>query len=286
MLKFIVTDLDNTLLDDNHALPQSSADLIKEAMTCGVTIALATGRSFASASGIAAKLGSDTPVICYNGSLVKTLDGLQTIFSAFVDPEVCRGVVDFACRNNVYIQMYEDDVIVVERLKWECHPDPDIEYAGYREVDDFSKMTGILTPKILLAATCHDVPELQQKLEKEFGDRAFFTQSESYLIEIMPKGVNKGAALDILAKHLGFQRNEIMALGDNTNDMLLLQHAGLGVAVANSVPALKEIADYVCTGERSLGFNEALERFVLKNFCITRLRDSKDLSLKMKGVRI
>ena len=62
---------------------------------------------------------------------------------------------------------------------------------------------------------------------------------------------------------MGIRREEVMALGDNTNDMHLLQAAGLAVAVGNAVPSLKEYADYVCEGERSDGFREALEKFVL-----------------------
>ena len=63
---------------------------------------------------------------------------------------------------------------------------------------------------------------------------------------------------------LGVTKEETMALGDNTNDALLLEHAGLAVSVANGVPSLKAISDYVCEAERSEGFDEAVRRFVLE----------------------
>ncbi len=262
-VKLIVTDLDNTLLNSEHIVPKSSVELIKKVTDQGVTVAVATGRSFASAAGVAKDIGSTCPAICYNGAQIKAFDGNPPIFSSFVPSEVQRGITEFVKARGLYMQIYDNDEIVVEKLKPECHPDPDLKYASYRETGDIDELSRIKTPKLLIAAKPAEIPSLQAELEAIYGDKAYFAQSEAHLIEVMEKGVNKGAALDTLAKRLGIKKHEIIAVGDNTNDAMLLSHAGFSVAVANAVDSLKETADYICKGERSEGFNEALRKFVL-----------------------
>ena len=141
---------------------------------------------------------------------------------------------------------------------------PDLDYAGYREVGDFREAGYFDTPKILLAAEPARIPVIQSRLEALYGCRAYFAQSESHLVEVMNKGCDKGSALRRLREILGLKKEEVMGCGDNTNDLPLLLESGTAVAVANSVPELKAAATYVCEGERSDGFNEAVKKFVLE----------------------
>ena len=263
MIRLIATDLDNTLLNREGQIEDSSVALVEECAAHGVVTAVATGRSFRSAKAAAHRLGQNTPVICYNGCLIRESGG-ETLFAACVDREVQRGIIDFAHEHGLYLVMYDNDEIVVERLRLECHNDPDLRFTTYREIGDFSRIELFDSPKLMLAADPEKVPALQAELEERYEGQAYFAQSEAHLIEIMPYGVNKGAALDLLMERLGVTKEETMALGDNTNDALLLEHAGLAVSVANGVPSLKAISDYVCEGERNEGFDEAIRKFVLE----------------------
>ena len=269
VIKLIATDLDNTLLDRGGNVTDECVSAIRRAQDKGVRFAVATGRSYRSAKAVTESIGGSGYAICYNGSQIRRIENDSMFFSARVSDEVARGVVDIARENGYYLQMYDNDVIVVEKLRLDMHPDPDLKFTEHREIGDFETLFDaeghltIETPKILLATDPEAVPEIQKGLEERFAGKAYFAQSESHLIEIMPFGINKGGALDMMAAEFGLSRDEIMALGDNTNDRLLLEHAGLAVAVANAVPSLKEVADYVCEGERDKGFCEALEKFVL-----------------------
>ena len=245
MIRLIATDLDNTLLNKDGRVPRKTVSALAKAEKKGVVVTVATGRSFASARGVAEMIGGNGLAICYNGSQIRRLaDGL-VLYSGCVDKDVQRGIIEFVHERGLYLQMYDRDEIVVETLRLDKHNDPDLHFASHREVG----------PK--------EVPALQAELEEMFEGRIFCAQSEPHLIEIMPASVNKGTALVALCLEMGIRREEVMALGDNTNDMHLLQAAGLAVAVGNAVPALKEYADYVCEGKRSAGFREALEKFVL-----------------------
>ena len=263
MIKLIATDLDNTLLDKDGSVPPETVAALAKAEEKGVTVTVATGRSFASARGVAEMIGGNGLAICYNGSQIRRLADGMVLYSGCVDKDVQQGIIEFVHERGLYLQMYDNDEIVVETLRLDKHNDPDLKFASHREVGDFLKEPLFGTPKMMIAADPAEVPALQAELEEMFAGRIFCAQSEPHLIEIMPAAVNKGTALAALCQEMGIRREEIMALGDNTNDMHLLQAAGLAIAVANAVPRLQEYADYVCKGERSEGFREAIEKFIL-----------------------
>ena len=262
MIKLIATDLDNTLLDKSSRIPDDTLAVIHEVVNSGVLVAVATGRSFHSANHVADLISPDAPVICYNGSLIKDASD-NILYEAYVDFDLVREIVSWAHEKDVYVQLYDDDVIVVETLRTDRHPDPDLKFTEYREVGDLLAVEPFRTPKMLLAAPPERIPGLQAELEERYRGFLFFAQSDSHLIEVMPSGVDKGAALRRLAEIEGVDISETMALGDNTNYILLLKASGFAVAVNNAVPQLKAIADYVCDGERSEGVSEAMKKFVL-----------------------
>ncbi|MBQ3390756.1 MAG: HAD family phosphatase [Firmicutes bacterium] len=263
MIRLIATDLDNTLLNKESKVPEETVRLLERAAEKGVKVAVATGRSFASAKAIADQLGQPSPAICYNGAAVIDTATGEPYFMDCLAPDLVRDILAFARESDLYVQLYDKDEIVVEKLRLDRHPDPDLDYAGYREVGDFREIELFGTPKILLAAPPERIPGIQSKLEALYGRRAYFAQSESHLVEVMNKGCDKGSALKRLREILGLSKEEVMGCGDNTNDLPLLLESGTAVAVANSVPELKAAATYVCRGERSEGFNEAVKKFVL-----------------------
>lgn len=261
MYKLIVTDLDNTLLDERGEVPEATLKVCRTLAEKKVEIAVATGRSYASAKAIAERIHSQMPMICYNGAEIVDQEG-TSLYASNVSRDVQEEVVDFVLDRGLYLQVYDQGEIVVEKLDLKAHPDPDLKYASYRETHSLWALGKIKTPKLLIAGPPEKIPGLQRELEKKLGYRVYIAQSEAHLIEIMDKEANKGRALKILADKMGFVREDVMALGDNTNDILLLQAAGLGVAVGNGVKDLKVIADYICEHDRSYGFNEAVEKFI------------------------
>ena len=262
MIKLIATDLDHTLLDKEGLVPEETKQLLVKAVDNGTFFAISTGRSIKSAQGVAESIGAAYLAICYNGALVlDPVNGVK-IYENYLEEDVVRDVVRFAHENDLYIQMYDEGTIVVEKLRLDRHPDPDLRYADYREVGDFLEYPFFKTPKILLACEPERVPVEQAKLEELYGDRVYMAQSDAHLIEIVTEGIDKGIALEHLAGYLGCSKDEIIAFGDNTNDLPLLLAAGTAVAVANAVPSLKEHADYIAGAERSEGFREGLLHYM------------------------
>ena len=115
----------------------------------------------------------------------------------------------------------------------------------------------------MIVAPPGSVPGYIEELNEFLEGGAYLAQSQPYLIEIMPENINKAHSLKLLCDHLNIFRDEVMACGDNTNDLEMVEWAGLGVAVANAVPELKAKADYAAESERSEGVAEAVRKFVL-----------------------
>lgn len=264
MIKLIATDLDNTLLDQWGKIPESTAALLHRAAEKGVLTAVATGRCYPSALEAARTIGARTPVICYNGSLIKWGDTGEVLAKSYIQPETIRLVSEFCHANGLYLQCYDyDDVIICEQDCQGLRVDPDLAVVGFREIGDYRTFPDLHpTPKMLIVEQPEKVADRLLELESVFPGLSF-CQSQPWLIEVMPKEAGKGKALEQLAKLMGVAQTEVMALGDNTNDLPMIRWAGCGVVVANGVPAAKAEADYVCQKERSEGVEEALKKFVL-----------------------
>lgn len=262
MFRLIATDLDHTLLNKEGLVPEETKEYIRKATDMGVVFAISTGRSIKSARGVADSVGAAYMAICYNGALVLDPMNGVTIYENHLEEDLVRGIVEYAHEHDLYIQMYDEGTIVVEKLRLDRHPDPDLRYADYREVGDLLEYPFFKTPKILLACEPERVPKEQAALEELYGERVYMAQSDAHLIEVVSEGVDKGIALENLAGYLGFRKDEIIAFGDNTNDLPLLKTAGTSVAVANAVPQVKEWATFVAKGERSEGFTEALLHYM------------------------
>ena len=128
MIKLIATDLDNTLLDQSGQIPESTAALLRQAAQKGVLTAVATGRCYPSAKGAAAVIGAQTPIICYNGSLIKRGDTGEVLAQTYIEPDQIRAVSEFCHQNDLYLQLYDyDDVILCEQDCEGLRVDPDVK---------------------------------------------------------------------------------------------------------------------------------------------------------------
>lgn len=262
MIKLIALDLDNTLLEKDLTIAKDTTFLLRKCAEKGITIVIATGRLYYSAAKYAKEIGPATKILCYNGCLVTEADGAP-IFKAELKPEMMRKVADFAKKHGLYSQFYLDHKILVEKVTEGTTIDPDLANTEAVEVGSFDHYDFSPSPKAMIVAKSEDVPMYLKMLKEELGTDAYIAQSQPYLIEIMPKGINKAHSLELLCEDLGITKEEVMACGDNTNDAEMVIWAGMGVAVANAVDALKEVAEYVCNEERSYGVAEAIKKFCL-----------------------
>ena len=129
--------------------------------------------------------------------------------------------------------------------------------------DDFVSTVKFDFNKILLAGEPYELDEYQQILKDRYDGLLDVYKSAPYFLEIMPFGVSKGAMLHMLLDKLGISREELVAFGDNYNDITMIGYAGLGVAMANAETEVKKISKYVCESNDEDGIAITLEKFVL-----------------------
>lgn len=269
MIKMIALDLDNTLLLKDLTIPQETIDVLHEASERGAHVVISSGRMRAAAKRYADVIGTTDSIVCCNGAEIYSGDG-QLMHDAGIPVETVKELVLLCEKKGIYVQLYWGDDIVIERWNEKTEGYPDAHNQKVIEVGCWSdavngKLDGIImqsSPKALLIAEPDTVEDVIADISEAMGGRLNFIRSSQSYVEVLAPGVSKGEGLKILADKLGIDSSEVMACGDNMNDMAMVTWAGTGVAVANAVPELKEAADYVASQERSYGVAEAVKKFV------------------------
>ncbi|WP_024620482.1 HAD family hydrolase [Metaclostridioides mangenotii] len=265
--KLIVTDMDGTLLNREQEMTPKNREAIDFAIENGVSVALASGRMYDSAKQHIEYLNMDIPIIACNGSLIKSSNG-TLIYSNKIDTELCLKAVEVLEKYNVYYQCQHEDLLFCK--------ESDNKDSKYYKINEFMKTQtkvvieddlkdSILNNDILKFTIIEEnntsiLPVIKEELEKIEGLK--ITSSWENNIEIMSEGVDKGQAIKMLCEHLNIDRSEIMAFGDNYNDIEMLEYAGLGVAMGNSNDDIKESADYVTDTNEESGFANAIFKFM------------------------
>lgn len=263
MYKMVALDLDGTLLTDEGIITPGTVETIQEVMASGVMVTLATGRMFPSAKRFADQLQLDVPIITYQGAIIKDAAEKKVWFEQLLSPDISERLIQIAKEENVHIQVYLDDMLYVtknnEEIKAYAHG-ADVSYAV---VDELSSKAERGLAKVLFIGDSIYLDRLQIDLKSVFGENVHIAKSKPNYLEITHPHANKGSAILRLAEQFGIQQSEIIGIGDNYNDYELLTTAGLGIAMGNSVEALKSVADYITLTNNEEGVRHALNKFVL-----------------------
>lgn len=267
--RLLALDLDGTLLDENHRVPVSTIKKLREAESRGVIVTLATGRMWPSTKMYAEELKLVHPLISYNGALLRAVADESDVQYSNISLDAMRDMIAYCKKESLYLQLYADDEIVVEKCVEETLRDPDLQHASCREVEDYALYLTSPdlrpTPKMMIRVPRHRVSEVY-RIEAEVKHHfphLNVVQSTPTLIELLSPNVSKGRALRLLSEKLGIAQSEVMAVGDGDNDISMVEWAGLGVAVQNASERLKAVANYVAEGARFCGVEEAIDRFIL-----------------------
>lgn len=263
MYKLVAIDLDDTLLNDELNITDGTRASLNAAIDQGVVITIATGRMYASAKKIADKLGLEVPLITYQGALVKHAKDGTVLYERNVPPEVVRYVFEYAAKNGLHLQAYHNDTLVAKEDNEKLQGYSRLNNISYEIEQDFDRLAEKTAPKLLMIDEPERLDQVLIELKAALGDKAHITKSKPHFLEIMHPEGTKGHALSQLAAHYGIKQEETIGIGDSWNDRELIQQAGLGVAMGNAVPSLKEVADYVTADNNEEGVRHVIDKFVL-----------------------
>jgi len=263
MYKLIAIDVDDTLLNDEIKVTDATKGALAAAMAQGVTVTLATGRMFASAQKIARQIELNVPIITYQGSLVKNLIDEQVLYERSVPVDAARKLFAFCEERGLHLQLYVNDVLYVKEDNEKARGYSRLSNIPFTVEPDFEKLLGSRLTKMLVIDDPALLDRVAEELQPLVGDTVHITKSKPHYLEFLHKEGTKGHALAFMAEHVGCTLDQVIAIGDAQNDREMLEVAGLGVAMGNAVPALKEIADYVTLSNNEDGVRHVIEKFVL-----------------------
>ena len=261
--RLVVVDLDGTARSRVHGITPGVRKAVAAARERGVRVCVATGRMWRSAEPWVRALGADTPVILYNGGQVLDFEAGRTLYERLLPRQAARAAVALARREpDVQPLMYVRDRVYAERQ------DPRLDaYAvddglTYEVVPSFDALLAEDPNKVLVIGHSARIDALQEVVRAS-GLPVHAVQSEPVYLEILPPNVSKGTALEAMLRALGVAASETVAIGDNWNDVEMLEAAGLGVAMGQAPEGVRARADYVCGTAEEEGVRQVIERFVL-----------------------
>lgn len=269
--KILFLDLDGTLLNDRKEISAGNRAALEKALAMGHRVVIATGRPLSSAIAKSVELGLTEEgcyVIAYNGGVVYDVHAGKTIFERLIPARTACDIARLVDSHNVHVQTYAHDAVLVSprwedaELKRYCS----VISIGHRVLPDFPEKLELDVPKVLAVSfDNHAVLEpLYSLIRQQFFDVVDCFFSSDALLEIVPKGMNKGEAVRSMCKRLDIPVGNSVAVGDAENDLTMIAAAGVGVCMANGSAPVKAIADYITQRDNNHdGVAEVVEKFML-----------------------
>jgi|SRR5579875_254055 len=274
-IRLIAMDIDGTLLDNRHELPEANRDAIAEAHARGIEIVLVTGRRFDFARPIAQQIPCELALILNNGALIKSKTGdtfLRHLLPREIAREVLAATIEFRAGAAVVFDRPREQQVIFERVDWN-----DAASGGYYQrnrefIAECAPLEDCLTEDPIQVMFVGPVARMRAALEivkklpcsPQFGlAHTEYEHRDLSILDVIASGSSKGAALSEWARRRGIAREEIMAIGDNWNDRDMLEFAGFPVVMGNSVEELKSPGRAVTLSNDECGVAAAIRKYAL-----------------------
>jgi len=288
MIRLIALDLDGTVLDSHGQIPGANRDAIARALEAGVEVAIATGRRYEFARAIFEGLPAPLTLILSNGALVKRHDG-RTAMRRLLPRAAARAVLAGAPELRSSAALIFDrpgaGQVVFESMDWNDERHRRFYEANRAFVSEHSPLEGALTEdpvQVMFTGRCAAMRRLFDRL-RDVTPAPQTASSEAYsvalteyahrdfsLVDVVQAGCSKGAALADWAARQGLAPDEVMAVGDNLNDLEMLEFAGTPVVMGNAVEALRTRGWAATASNDEAGVAQAIETFVLREASYSR----------------
>lgn len=270
-IQLLVLDLDGTTVGESNQIQPGVKQAIQAAQARGVQVAIATGRMYCSALRFHQELESTLPLMAYQGALIKD-PATEHMYRHWTVPQkLALRLLDYLeqpeLRDRLSVHCYIGDRLYIREMT------PDSELYAKRSqikpvpVGDLRQVLTTEPTKILaLAQQPSLIESLLTSLRQQYTPaELYFTTSVATFFEVTNPLVNKGTAVRYLAEEvLGLRQANVMTIGDNFNDLEMLEYAGIGVAMGNAPDAVKAAAGWVAPDVESDGVAAAIEQFVLQ----------------------
>ncbi len=260
--KLIAFDLDDTLLNTEKLITPKTKRALLSAQESGVKLCVASGRLPYGVRPYAEKLdvlNNGGYYMGFNGGAVLNCRD-ELIGKTFLDSKYIEPVYEVLRPTNVTTMVHKGNVIYADRkVNAYTHVESDVIGLPLNLVDDIAQFVDWRIHKFLLGGEPEELKEVEKILISKFGGEVDIYFSAPWFLEVMPKGINKGRGVGAVCRDMGIDLSEVIAFGDNYNDVHMLKMAGMGVAMGNSDDEVKQEADYVTDSCDEDGIAKALD---------------------------
>ena len=288
MYKLVAVDLDGTMLDSYGQVTENTKSVIQKTIQKGTDVIIASGRPIDSIKTIAKEIGSNKYFIAGNGALIYDIQKDEILYEKYMKKEKVLEIIKICEENSIAYNVYTDKTILATSLKYNVlyyHKENlkkqedkrthinivenMYEYIQKMKEERFLKITICDDSKTVFQSIIRKLEKIKdiEILDVSHMSRKLIQQGteevpiEYYYTEISSKDVDKWFSIEVLMKKLNIKKEEVVAIGDNVNDKKMIEQAGLGIAMGQSMPQLKEVADYVTSSNTEEGVAKALEKF-------------------------
>lgn len=259
-IKLVATDIDGTLVKWDTRVSDGVKNCVKKLQENGVKVVLVTGRMHCATKHLRDELGLNSPVVSYQGGLIKDSDG-KTLYQENLDSDYAKEIINWAHKNDVHLNLYIDDKLYVEKDDDCVKRYTDGKFVPYT-VCPFESLKIENVNKILAIdyGNAEHVTGWVNELQVKFPE-LYIVKSTPFFCEIGSPMAKKSLGVEFLAKHWNLSQDEILTIGDQNNDIELLKAGGVKVAMGNATPELKECANFITDSVENDGFVKAINKF-------------------------
>ena len=257
MFRLIALDLDGTLLDDNKVISDKNVIMINKLIQQGYKIIIATGRGYFSAKNLVKSIGNNLTILANNGNIIRNTSDDKTIYTRFMDSDTIKEILIEGEKLHLYpiihVDYYKDgyDMIIEEDKNNESIDKYIYKYLNRCKVVNkealynLDRVLALVYPgdrKTLTDFECLISNKYPDKYSSHILNNI---QVAEAMFEIMNPLSSKWISIMEYCKNLGIESREVIAIGDDNNDMDMILNAGLGIAMKNGSALVKESADII-----------------------------------------
>lgn len=286
MIRLLALDLDGTTLNSSGQVPGANRNAIRAAEDAGVLVTIATGRRFRDAQPVGRELELNAPLITHNGGLLKFAESEETVHCSLLSTETSLEVVrvgkafggdalvstdPHGLGTLIYDRISDDNIPLKKYLRWsESLHGVEIGRSGVAHVESLeSEIESHEIVHISFSGNCRSMQELESALNDEFQGNVtilatIYRTLDFTLLDILPPDASKGHGVSRLAQLNGMTAANVMCIGDNFNDLEMLEYAGTAVVMGNADAKLRAMPNFYTTlSNDESGVAAAIERFIL-----------------------
>ena len=268
--KVLVLDLDGTLTNSEKKITPETKAALMEMQEQGHTVVLASGRPTAGITPLAKELKLKEHggyILSFNGGKITDCSSDEVIYQKTLPPELVPELFSLARKLDIGLLSYDEDNNIITGMHYDEYIDVEknINHLPVKQMEKVEDYVDFPLNKCLGTAEPEVAAEAEKIYAEKFGDKLCISRSEPFFVEITPKGIDKAASLERFCKMTGNKREDMIACGDGFNDLSMIKYAGLGVAMENAQPVVKDAADYVTASNDEDGVAKVIHKFILKD---------------------